>query len=34
MLSVESYEPKRDNLQSHAPVLTPRHAVGAATIDD
>jgi N-acetylneuraminic acid mutarotase len=31
---MESYDPKRDNWESHAPMLTPRHSVGAAAIDD
>ena len=31
---MESYDPKTDTWQSHAPMLTPRHAVGATTIGD
>ena len=31
---MESYDPKTDSWQSHAPMLTPRHAVGAVTIGD
>jgi hypothetical protein len=31
---MESYDPKRDGWTSHAPMLTPRHSVGAAAIDD
>ncbi len=31
---MESYDPKTDTWQSHAPMPTPRHAVGAVTIGD
>lgn len=31
---MESYDPATDTWQSHAPMLTPRHAVGAAAIGD
>ena len=31
---MESYDPRTDTWQSHAPMLTPRHAVGAARIGD
>ncbi|RAI58648.1 Kelch repeat-containing protein [Roseicella frigidaeris] len=31
---MESYDPAADAWQSHAPMLTPRHAVGAATLGD
>ena len=31
---MESYDPASDSWQSHAPMLTPRHAVGAAVIGD
>ena len=31
---MESYDPKTNTWQSHAPMLTPRHAVGATTIGD
>lgn len=31
---MESYDPKTDSWQSHAPMLTPRHAVGATAIGD
>lgn len=31
---MESYDPASDAWQSHAPMTTPRHAVGAAAIDD
>lgn len=31
---MESYDPKSDTWQSHAPMPTPRHAVGAVTIGD
>jgi len=31
---MESYDPKSDSWQSHAPMPTPRHSVGAATVDD
>jgi N-acetylneuraminic acid mutarotase len=31
---VESYDPKSDTWQQHAPMITPRHAVGSAAIGD
>jgi N-acetylneuraminic acid mutarotase len=31
---MESYDPVSDTWQSHAPMLTPRHAVGATVIGD
>ncbi|MGM4990799.1 Kelch repeat-containing protein [Tardiphaga sp. 841_E9_N1_2] len=31
---MESYDPASDTWQSHAPMLTPRHAVGATVIGD
>jgi hypothetical protein len=31
---MESYDPKSDGWQSHAPLPTPRHAVAAAAIGD
>ena len=31
---MESYDPVADSWQQHAPMLTPRHAVGAAAIGD
>jgi N-acetylneuraminic acid mutarotase len=31
---MESYDPASDSWQSHAPMLTPRHAVGAAVLGD
>jgi N-acetylneuraminic acid mutarotase len=31
---MESYDPRTDSWQSHAPMLTPRHAVGATVIGD
>ncbi|MET0970449.1 MAG: galactose oxidase [Tardiphaga sp.] len=31
---MESYDPATDSWQSHAPMLTPRHAVGATAIGD
>jgi Kelch motif len=31
---MESYDPKTDTWQSHAPMLTPRHAVGATVLGD
>ena len=31
---MESYDPQTNTWQSHAPMTTPRHAVGAATIGD
>jgi N-acetylneuraminic acid mutarotase len=31
---MESYDPATDTWQSHAPMLTPRHAVGATVIGD
>jgi hypothetical protein len=31
---MESYDPASDTWQSHAPMLTPRHAVGAVSIGD
>ncbi|MET0707878.1 MAG: galactose oxidase [Tardiphaga sp.] len=31
---MESYDPAADSWQSHAPMLTPRHAVGATAIGD
>lgn len=31
---MESYDPKTDTWQQHAPMITARHAVGAATIGD
>jgi len=31
---MESYDPVSDTWQSHAPMPTPRHAVGAATVGD
>jgi len=31
---LESYDPPSDSWQQHAPMLTPRHAVGAAAIGD
>jgi len=31
---MESYDPASDSWQSHAPMLTPRHAVGATAIGD
>lgn len=31
---MESYDPATDSWQSHAPMPTPRHAVGAATVGD
>jgi N-acetylneuraminic acid mutarotase len=31
---MESYDPGTDTWQSHAPMITPRHAVGATTIGD
>ena len=31
---MESYDPGADTWQSHAPMLTPRHAVGAAVVGD
>ena len=31
---MESYDPATDTWQQHAPMTTPRHAVGAATIGD
>lgn len=31
---LESYDPVRDSWQRHAPMITPRHAVGAAAIGD
>lgn len=31
---MESYDPATDSWQSHAPMITPRHAVGAAAIGD
>lgn len=31
---MESYDPASDRWQSHAPMPTPRHAVGAVTIGD
>lgn len=31
---MESYDPATDSWQSHAPMLTPRHAVGAAVLGD
>jgi hypothetical protein len=31
---MESYDPNTDTWQSHAPMPTPRHAVGAVTIGD
>jgi hypothetical protein len=31
---MESYDPAGDSWQSHAPMLTPRHAVGATAIGD
>lgn len=31
---MESYDPASDSWQRHAPMLTPRHAVGAAAIGD
>src|SRR4029078_10812891 len=31
---MESYDPATNSWQSHAPMLTPRHAVGATTIGD
>jgi N-acetylneuraminic acid mutarotase len=31
---MESYDPKTDTWQHHAPMTTPRHAVGAAAIGD
>jgi N-acetylneuraminic acid mutarotase len=31
---MESYDPRSDRWQRHAPMLTPRHAVGAAVIGD
>ena len=31
---MESYDPKTDSWQHHAPMITPRHAVGATVIGD
>jgi hypothetical protein len=31
---VESYDPKTDTWEHHAPMITPRHAVGSAAIGD
>ena len=31
---MESYDPKTDRWQSHAPMPTPRHSVGAASVGD
>ena len=31
---MESYDPATNTWQAHAPMLTPRHAVGATTIGD
>ena len=31
---MESYDPAHDNWQSHPPMITPRHSVGAAAIGD
>lgn len=31
---MESYDPATDSWQSHAPMPTPRHAVGAAVLGD
>jgi hypothetical protein len=31
---VESYDPKTDTWEQHAPMITPRHAVGSAAIGD
>jgi N-acetylneuraminic acid mutarotase len=31
---MESYDPVSDTWQHHAPMLTPRHAVGAVAIGD
>ena len=31
---MESYDPASDSWQRHAPMITPRHAVGAVTIGD
>jgi hypothetical protein len=31
---MESYDPKGDSWQSHAPMVTPRHSVAAAAIGD
>ena len=31
---MESYDPATDTWQSHAPMTTPRHAVGATAIGD
>lgn len=31
---MESYDPRMDTWQRHAPMPTPRHAVGAGTIGD
>jgi N-acetylneuraminic acid mutarotase len=31
---MESYDPQTNSWQSHAPMTTPRHAVGATTIGD
>jgi hypothetical protein len=31
---MESYDPASDTWQQHAPMLTPRHAVGATAIGD
>ncbi|MFK0165181.1 Kelch repeat-containing protein [Rhizobium sp. NPDC090279] len=31
---VESYDPKSDTWEQHAPMITPRHAMGSATIGD
>jgi len=31
---MESYDPQANSWQSHASMATPRHAVGATTIDD
>ncbi len=31
---MESYDPATDSWQRHAPMITPRHAVGATAIGD